>query len=315
MNLASMRGRSWAGSGAIYVSLGLCFTPQARAAEYGLGAYLLGLEVPLGGVTPPPGAYFKNSFLLYDGSRQKDADTRLKYDFVVDVGTVAWFPDFTVFGAAPGVAATIPFVGDRTSIAETFTDPSGATQRTSFAKSASGLGDSEFTAILGWHAGEQHWNVSVTGFTPTGMKDPQGIAATGLNRPALDFRGAYTFLSGATGIEVTGIAGVTLNGPNTFTNYQSGAEFHFEWALQQHFASGLAAGVGGYVYQQLTGDSGAGATEGSFIGQVASIGPMVEYTIAIGGQTLALAGRWYHEFYARNRTRGDAVFASLAFPL
>jgi hypothetical protein len=41
---------------------------------------------------------------------------------------------------------------------------------------------------------------------------------------------------------------------NTATNYRSGAELHFEGALNEHFPFGLTAGVGGY--KQLTPDCG-----------------------------------------------------------
>jgi hypothetical protein len=50
---------------------------------------------------------------------------------------------------------------------------------------------------------------------------------------------------------------------NTATNYQSGAELHFEGALNEHFPFGLAAGVGGYYYQQLTPDGGSGDMVGA----------------------------------------------------
>src|SRR5713226_7315258 len=33
-------------------------------------------------------------------------------------------------------------------------------------------------------------------------------------------------------------------------------ELHFEWDVNEHFASGFSLGVGGYVYDQVTGDSG-----------------------------------------------------------
>jgi hypothetical protein len=68
----------------------------------------------------------------------------------------------------------------------------------------------------------------------------------GLNRPALDIKGGYTFLSMETGTEVSAAAGVTFNLRNTATDYQSGTEFHIEGALNQHFPFGLAAGVGGF---------------------------------------------------------------------
>jgi hypothetical protein len=39
----------------------------------------------------------------------------------------------------------------------------------------------------------------------------------GLNRPGVDIKGAYTFLSGQTGTEVSGAVGMTFNLRNTAT--------------------------------------------------------------------------------------------------
>ncbi len=82
----------------------------------------------------------------------------------------------------------------------------------------------------------------LTGFAPTGNFEPNRLSLTGLNRPALDLKGAYTYLGLQTGLEVTGALGLTLNAPNTATNYQSGAELHFEWAVNQHFPFGPCRG-------------------------------------------------------------------------
>jgi Putative MetA-pathway of phenol degradation len=67
---------------------------------------------------------------------------------------------------------------------------------------------------------------------------------------------------------------------NTATNYQSGAELHFEGALNEHFPFGLAAGVGGY--KQLTPDGGSGDMVGAFGGRVAAIGSLLSYTLLSG---------------------------------
>jgi hypothetical protein len=138
---------------------------------------------------------------------------------------------------------------------------------------------------------------------------------TGLNRPALDIKGAYTFLSLQTGTEVSAALGMTINALNTKTDYQSGAELHFEWALNQHFPLGSAAGVGGYFYQQLTNDYGSGDTVGSFKGRVAAVGPLLSYTLKAGAQEVNLSARWFHEFAVENRPRGDVIYASLNFRL
>jgi Putative MetA-pathway of phenol degradation len=78
---------------------------------------------------------------------------------------------------------------------------------------------------------------------------------------------------------------------NTATDYQTGIEMHFEWELAEHLPFGLATGVGGYLYQQLTGDSGSGAVLGPFIGRVASVGPVLSYTFKSGEQQVTLSAR------------------------
>lgn len=122
-----------------------------------------------------------------------------------------------------------------------------------------------------------------------------------LNRPGVDLKGAYTFLSLETGTEVSGAVGMTLNLRNTATDYQSGDELHVEAALNQHFPFGVAAGVGGYFYQQISGDYGSGDRVGSFRGRVAGVGPLLSYTFTVDKQSVTLSGRWFHEFDVKNR--------------
>jgi hypothetical protein len=280
-----------------------------RAAEYGFQNFILGLATPLAGYTPPPGLYFRDEFFLYHGSF--DAKGGLAtYNIVANAGIVAWYPDWNVFGGSPGFAAVVPYIGVRNKFRF------GAENTQSFhesTQSANALGDTEYCAILGWHEGEHHWNVMVTGFMPTGHNTPGVISITGLNRPAVDFRGAYTYLGLETGLELTGALGVTVNAMNDNTNYRTGAELHFEWAAEQHLPFGLYFGATGWIYQQLTGDTGLGAVDGAYIGRAFAVGPSVGYTIKAGPQEIKLSGRWYHEFLVKNRPSGDAIFASLDF--
>ena len=150
--------------------------------------------------------------------------------------------------------------------------------------SVDALGDSAFAAFLGWEAGEHHWNATLTGFAPTGYYSSTAISFTGLQRPGLDLKAGYTFLSLQTGIEASAAVGVTVNAINTVTNYQSGAELHVEGALNEHFPFGVALGVGGYYYQQITADGGSGDRVGPFRGRVAAIGPLLSYTFKAGAQ-------------------------------
>jgi hypothetical protein len=315
MNPASRPSLIWALFGSILLQLCWAVLQSARAIEFGVNTYLLGLTLPLGGITPAPGVYFNNTYLFYNGSRQANSDVRADYSFAVNVATLAWFPKFTIFGAAPGFAATIPYVGVGTDYAIRTIDGTGTQHYTNTTTGTHGLGDTEFTALLGWHSGDNHWSTFVTAYTPTGSKGPTGIAATGLNRPAFDFRAAYTYLGSATGLEITGIAGFTVNIANPLTKYRSGNEFHFEWALNQHLPSGLYAGIGGYVYRQLSPDGGPGDIDGPLMAEAVAIGPLTGYTINVEGRKLYLAARWFYEVHARNRPRGNVLFGSLTFKL
>jgi hypothetical protein len=293
----------------------------AKATERGLNEYILGLTLPMTGYTPPPGIYFLDTFLLFQaagnlfpatGSR---SSTRVTTSFVADFAIVGWFPDFKLFGADPGFAVTVPFGSNRATANFTRAAPVGPAQRFSRTDEIFSIGDTEYSAILGWHAGEQHWNVMLTGFTPTGNFEPNRLSLTSLNRPALDLRGAYTYLSLQTGLEVTGALGLTLNAPNTATNYQSGEELHFEWAVNEHFPFGLAAGIGGYFYQQVTNDHGSGDQFGAFRGRVAAVGPLLSYALKAGAQEVDFSARWFHDVNVQNRLRGDLIYAGFSFRL
>lgn len=297
---------------ACFLLAGLFLPQSLQAAEFGISGYFLGLTFPLAGYTPPPGLYFRDTFFIYHGSLGP-RDQRTTYNILSDIGILAWYPEWDFFGASPGFSAVIPYVGVRNKFQTASTGLDGTRQFAGSTQTADSIGDTEYSMMLGWHSGEHHWNLILTGFMPTGHYTPNVLSITGLNRPAVDLRGAYTYLGLSTGIEVSGALGVMVNGMNTATNYQSGAELHFEWALHQHFPFGLYVGAAGFIYQQLTADSGPGAIYGAFIGRAFAVGPSIGYALEINGQELDLAARWYREFAVENHPRGDSYFAQLGF--
>lgn len=279
-----------------------------KAVEYGFSEYFLGLTIPMSGYMPPPGAYFWDNFLLYNGKQPG-----LSSSLLVNIAQAGWFFDTEIFGATPGFVATIPFIGNENWIPPKLTN--GVVERAAQTDDIASLGDTDYAAVLGWHAGNNNWALVITGFVPTGNYDPYRFVQTGLNRPALDIKGAYTFFNPETGAEISAALGITFNARNNKTGYQSGAELHFEWALNQHFAGGWAAGLGGYFYQQVTDDYGLGDQVGPFRGRAAAIGPLLSYSYIDGQQQLNLSGRWFHEFGVVNRPEGDTIYATLNFPL
>jgi len=63
-------------------------------------------------------------------------------------------------------------------------------------------------------------------------------------------------------------------------------------------------GLVGYYFQQLTGDSGSGATLGAFKSQVAGIGPQIGFIVPLGQQQLYINLKGFEEFDAHNRPEG-----------
>ena len=63
-------------------------------------------------------------------------------------------------------------------------------------------------------------------------------------------------------------------------------------------------GAVGYYYQQLTGDSGEGATLGPFKSRVAGIGPQIGYFFPAGRMQGYVNLKGYYEFAAENRPEG-----------
>ncbi|HTV33099.1 MAG TPA: transporter [Methylocella sp.] len=293
-----------------YFAACLLTAQRVEALELGFSEYFLGLNLPMTGYLPPPGAYFWNSYWLQEGSYP-----RLAAELSIDIAQAGWLVDAPAVGGTFGFFATIPFLGDRNSVPTIATDPAGNIWPTRERADISALADTDYSMALGWHAGDHNWCIVLTAFAPTGSFDPNRIVQTGLNRPGLDLSGAYTFLGEQTGIEVTSALGFLFNGRNNETNYQSGIELHYEWALAQHFPFGLMAGVGGYLDQQISDDYGSGDIYGPNRYRIAAVGPLLSYSIKADGQQVDLVARWFHQFAAKNGPQGDAFITTLAFRL
>jgi len=151
------------------------------------------------------------------------------------------------------------------------------------------------------------------GHTPTGSYEAGLYPSTGLHRPAIDGGWAFTWIEPESKIQVNGTAGLTYNFENTVTDYTSGMEFHFEWAVAKDFGNGLTLGVVGYDYRQLTGDSGPGATLGDFKGSVDAVGLGLSYSTEVNDVPVSFGLKHYQEFNAVNRFEGSNTQATLTF--
>lgn len=170
-------------------------------------------------------------------------------------------------------------------------------------------------ASLSWNKGNDNYMTYLTGDIPIGTYNPDSLAAIGLGHAAIDAGGGYTYLNPATGLEFSGVVGATYNWMNKQTNYQSGIDSHLDWSVSQFLSANWQAGIAGYVYYQLTADSGSGDRVGPFKSQIAAIGPQIGYLFNINKKQAYINVRAYKEFWAQNRVEGYAGIATISIPL
>jgi len=97
----------------------------------------------------------------------------------------------------------------------------------------------------------------------------------GTGHGAIDFGGGYTYFDKQMGNEFTAVGGFTFNFSNPVTNYQSGTDFHLDWAMSRQLSEQVFAGIVGSAYQQIGCDSGSGNTVGCFRTRIYGMGPQI----------------------------------------
>jgi hypothetical protein len=110
--------------------------------------------------------------------------------------------------------------------------------------------------------------------------------------------------------------GYAMNTENPETNYQSGSLLHFEGVIQQIIPVGpglLTLGAEGFYFEQITSDSGAGATLGDFKGRTAGLGPVLGYIQPFGKDSLVVELKWLPELDTKNRLEGDYIWLKVVY--
>ncbi|MGB3036386.1 MAG: transporter [Methyloceanibacter sp.] len=175
------------------------------------------------------------------------------------------------------------------------------------------LGDTAFIPImLGWNAGNFHWNVSVFGFAPTGDYSTRQLANASLNRWAVMPRFAATYFDPKSGWQMNGVAVYTINFENPDTNYDSGDILNLEGSILKNFGP-LGVGAVGYAMIQTTADSGEGARLGANESRVYGVGPILTYAFGKPRNPLTFIVKGFHEFGAERTFEGDIVDVAFSF--
>jgi hypothetical protein len=165
---------------------------------------------------------------------------------------------------------------------------------------------------LRWNAGVSNFMTYVTGDLPVGQYDRTSLANTGIGHYAFDGGAGYTYFNPQTGHELSAVAGVTYNYINPYTDYQNGVDFHLDWGMSQFLSKQVLIGAVGYVYNQLTGDSGSGDHVGPFKSRVVGVGPQVGYIFPLGDYQGYLNLKGYGEFDGHDRPSGYNAWLTLS---
>jgi hypothetical protein len=163
-----------------------------------------------------------------------------------------------------------------------------------------GNGDLYPVASLNWNQGVNNFMVYGTGDVPLGQYSSKSLANLGIGHGAADGGAGYTYLDLENGREFSSVAGFTYNLKNNSTNYQNGGDFHLDWGISQFLSEQLHAGLVGYLYNQITGDSGSGDRVGSFKSPVVGIRPQIGYILPLGQAQGYLNLKAYGEFDSRD---------------
>jgi hypothetical protein len=205
------------------------------------------------------------------------------------------------------------FIGPSTTSAfGTPTGPGGNSISGNRSDSVFGVGDLYPTGSLRWNWGVNNVMTYLTGDIPVGLYNAHDLANLGIGHGAVDGGGGYTYFDPQTGHEFSAVIGATYNLTNPSTQYKNGIDGHLDWGASQFLSASLQVGAVGYVYDQLTGDSGSGAKLGSFESRVIGIGPQIGYLFPVAGMQGYVNLKAYGEFDARNRPSGWNAWLTLS---
>lgn len=286
----------------LVMSFGLALSHLAWGTEGGGGAYANGAEGFMTGYLPPPGTYLVDYNTFYSASSFKNPSPVFD-DFQVatfaNIARVIHVTDKKILGGDWAMHAFLVYADVNVK------NLAGNSQR------KGGMGDLIIDPFaLGWHFGDWNFVVGVDFFLPTGSYKKNDLSNIGRNYVSIEPLVGFTYLN-ASGYEFSMKTMFDYNFENEATNYRSGNELHADFVAAKHVGQ-WAFGVGGYAYQQVSGDSGKGAVFGDFKGRAMALGPQLAYMAKNG---MSVAARFQHEFDVQNRPEGNKLWLNIALPL
>ena len=279
----------------------------------------------LAAVPGPPGWSFNATYFhatLAGGSNVATADVlplfprttlrvQLDSDIKTNVDIAILTPAYTfatpVWDGRLDFKLFIPVGGARTQIDALVTGalgPIGFSTQNSISDTLRSFGDPAPQLSLKWNEGVNNFMVYSRGGIPVGDYNPDRIVNLGDGHASWDNGFGYTYFNATTGFEFSAVSGLTYNFTNPHTDYQNGIDWHVDLEASRFLTKQFYVGAVGYTFNQLTGDTGSGATLGPYISRISAVGPEVGYLFPVGEMQGSLSLRGYWEFAAQNRSSG-----------
>jgi hypothetical protein len=294
--------------------------PQvAIAGEGGVSHVLPGANATLVDLPPTsPGWFAKPMYLNYDG----DASARIPTaagiiaNMHADVNTLIvgggyGFDQSVLGGGHYSVAAFLPYSWIKVS------GDTAALGGKRIESSVSGVGDlTVVPVLLGWKSDDWQYDFLMPVYAPTGSYEVGRLGNPGLNYWTFDPIGGFSYNNAKSGFNAAAHLGYAMNTENNDTSYKSGDILHVDASVQQIFplGSGFAnVGAEAWYFQQVTCDSGSGATLGCFKGRTSGIGPVLGYIQPVGESKLLLELKWLPELDTKNRLNGDYIWVKMVY--
>jgi len=306
---------------AALIGSAILLQPSLKAEEGGSGHYMPGsMSSFMDGVPAKETFITRYNLLYYSGSISANQPLPIAAVQTLGADAKIWAHGLTLLWRPPidlgdrwsyALSSTVPFMW--ADVSANVVVGSNTVRRTS---DVNGLGDIVLMPLMLNYNINSNLNVNFrTGiYAPTGDYEVGRLANTSKNFWTVEPTVALMYFGVKNGREASLFVGADFNTENEDTDYQSGTQFHVDGTLAQHFPlfGGLAGvGVNGFWYDQLTGDSGSGATFGDFKAQTTGVGPVLSYAFKLGKVDVIAEAKWLHELDTTKRLEGDTVWFKL----
>ncbi len=317
-------GQSGRGARYALTAAALLAGPEiASADEGGVGFWLPGQFGSFIATPVAPGRSLP--VLTYYSEAQEDGNRLFPRGGRITAGVNAYTsllflsPTYTFTTPLAGAQAAVSLGGAlghvNVGVSATLSAPGGSEVSGVERDSLTGVSDLYPLFTLKWNRGVHNWMAYTMWGLPVGDYDVDRLANLGTNHWSADFGGGYTYLDEKAGQEFSASLGLTWNFENYATHYRNGTDAHLDIAASKIVSPKFHAGVVGYAYQQLSGDSGSGATLGAFKSQVFGFGPQAGWFFKVGQAQWYLNLKGYYEWDSDNRPEGWNVWLTVDIPL